>query len=137
MRHCMVENADTSLLGPRLGRPTGLVRNNPRINRKDVLYQARIARGTRTTNELRCRKRKRWSSGKGLDRVKIKVWEEPVEIMEQGDQTMMRSRIPLVKVRWNLRRGPVFTWEREDSFKQKYPHSSQTGPRHLLQGLKL
>ncbi|GJU05436.1 hypothetical protein Tco_1121866 [Tanacetum coccineum] len=27
----------------------------------------------------------------------------------------------LVKVRWNSRRGPEFTWEREDSFKQKYP----------------
>ncbi|GKB62245.1 hypothetical protein Tco_0918431 [Tanacetum coccineum] len=27
----------------------------------------------------------------------------------------------LVKVRWNSRRGLEFTWEREDSFKQKYP----------------
>ncbi|GKG48903.1 hypothetical protein Tco_0513050, partial [Tanacetum coccineum] len=33
-----------------------------------------------------------------------------------------RSRIQLVKVRWNSRRGPEFTWEREDSFKQKYQH---------------
>ncbi|GJR54364.1 hypothetical protein Tco_1404885 [Tanacetum coccineum] len=32
-----------------------------------------------------------------------------------------RSRIPLVKVRWDSRRGPEFTWECEDSFKQKYP----------------
>ncbi|GJY89613.1 hypothetical protein Tco_0504809, partial [Tanacetum coccineum] len=35
---------------------------------------------------------------------------------------LKRSRIPLVKVRWNSRRGPEFTWEREDSFKKKYPH---------------
>ncbi|GJR05869.1 hypothetical protein Tco_0528853 [Tanacetum coccineum] len=28
----------------------------------------------------------------------------------------------LVKVRWNSKRGPEFTWEREDQFKKKYPH---------------
>nr|GEU71304.1 auxilin-like protein [Tanacetum cinerariifolium] len=33
-----------------------------------------------------------------------------------------QSRIPLVKVQWNSRRGHEFTWEREDSFKKKYPH---------------
>ncbi|GJZ12674.1 putative reverse transcriptase domain-containing protein [Tanacetum coccineum] len=48
--------------------------------------------------------------------------EEPVEIMEREIKRLKRSRIPLVKVRWNSRRGPEFTWEREDSFKQKYPH---------------
>ncbi|GJX34079.1 hypothetical protein Tco_0245636 [Tanacetum coccineum] len=47
--------------------------------------------------------------------------EELVEIMEQEIKRLKRSRIPLVKVRWNSRRGPEFTWEREDSFKQKYP----------------
>ncbi|GJU21231.1 hypothetical protein Tco_1154573 [Tanacetum coccineum] len=25
-------------------------------------------------------------------------------------------------VRWNSRRGPEFTWEREDQFRKKYPH---------------
>ncbi|GJZ56541.1 putative reverse transcriptase domain-containing protein [Tanacetum coccineum] len=25
-------------------------------------------------------------------------------------------------VRWNLRRGPKFTWEREDQFQKKYPY---------------
>nr|GEW43931.1 putative reverse transcriptase domain-containing protein [Tanacetum cinerariifolium] len=48
--------------------------------------------------------------------------EEPVEIMEREIKRLKRSRIPLVKVRWNSRRGPEFTWEREDSFKLKYPH---------------
>ncbi|GJV34866.1 putative reverse transcriptase domain-containing protein [Tanacetum coccineum] len=33
-----------------------------------------------------------------------------------------QRRIPLVKVRWNSKRGPEFTWEREDQFKKKYPH---------------
>nr|GEV29817.1 putative reverse transcriptase domain-containing protein [Tanacetum cinerariifolium] len=41
--------------------------------------------------------------------------EEPVEIMEQEIKRLKRSRIPLVKVRWNSRRGPEFTWERKDT----------------------
>ncbi|GJT88169.1 putative reverse transcriptase domain-containing protein [Tanacetum coccineum] len=48
--------------------------------------------------------------------------EEPVEIMEREIKRLKRSRIPLVKVRWNSRRGPEFSWEREDSFRKKYPH---------------
>nr|GEW04280.1 putative reverse transcriptase domain-containing protein [Tanacetum cinerariifolium] len=48
--------------------------------------------------------------------------EEPVKIMEREIKRLKRSRIPLVKFCWNSRRGPEFTWEREDSFKQKYPH---------------
>ncbi|GJV89950.1 hypothetical protein Tco_1533888 [Tanacetum coccineum] len=52
---------------------------------------------------------------------KLQFMEEPVEIMEREIKRLKRSRIPMVKVRWNSRRGPEFTWEREDSFKQKYP----------------
>ncbi|GJR56576.1 putative reverse transcriptase domain-containing protein [Tanacetum coccineum] len=52
---------------------------------------------------------------------KLRYVEEPVEIMEREIKRLKRSRIPLVKVRWNSRRGPEFTWEREDSFKQRYP----------------
>nr|GEZ39347.1 putative reverse transcriptase domain-containing protein [Tanacetum cinerariifolium] len=48
--------------------------------------------------------------------------EEPIEIMERKIKRLKRSRIPLVKVRWNSWRGSEFTWEREDSFKKKYPH---------------
>nr|GEW29027.1 putative reverse transcriptase domain-containing protein [Tanacetum cinerariifolium] len=63
------------------------------------------------------------------DRVMLKVspWKgvvrfEPVEIMEHEIKILNPSQIPLVKVRWNSRRGPEFTWEREDSFRKKYPH---------------
>ncbi|GJQ89996.1 putative ribonuclease H-like domain-containing protein [Tanacetum coccineum] len=52
---------------------------------------------------------------------KLQFVEEPVEIIEREIKQLKRSRIPLVKVHWNSRRGPEFTWEREDSFKQKYP----------------
>nr|GEZ97331.1 hypothetical protein [Tanacetum cinerariifolium] len=47
---------------------------------------------------------------------------KPVKIMEREIKRLKRSRIPLVKVRWNSRRGPEFTWEREDSFRKKYLH---------------
>nr|GEV29974.1 putative reverse transcriptase domain, ribonuclease H-like domain, aspartic peptidase domain protein [Tanacetum cinerariifolium] len=47
---------------------------------------------------------------------------EPVEIMDHEVKRLKRSHIPLVKVQWNSKRGPEFTWEREDQFKQKYPH---------------
>ncbi|GJW15328.1 hypothetical protein Tco_0019461 [Tanacetum coccineum] len=47
---------------------------------------------------------------------------EPVEIMDREVKRLKRSRIQLVKVRWNSRRGPEFTWEREDQFRKKYPH---------------
>ncbi|GJT37061.1 reverse transcriptase domain-containing protein [Tanacetum coccineum] len=42
--------------------------------------------------------------------------EEPVEIMDREVKRLKRSRIPIIKVRWNSRRGPEFTWEREDQF---------------------
>ncbi|KAD2394393.1 hypothetical protein E3N88_41370 [Mikania micrantha] len=47
--------------------------------------------------------------------------EEPLEIMDRKVKQLRRSRIPIVKVRWNSRRGPEFTWEREDHMKLKYP----------------
>ena len=48
--------------------------------------------------------------------------EEPVEIMDREVKQTKQSRIPIVKVRWNAKRGPEFTWEREDQMKLKYPH---------------
>ncbi|GJS38670.1 ty3-gypsy retrotransposon protein [Tanacetum coccineum] len=61
--------------------------------------------------------------------------DEPVEILEREFKKLKRSRIAIVKVRWNSKRGiaivkvrwnskriPEFTWEREDQMKLKYPH---------------
>ncbi|KAD5802299.1 hypothetical protein E3N88_13659 [Mikania micrantha] len=48
--------------------------------------------------------------------------EEPVEVMDREVKKLKRSRIPIVKIRWNSKRGPEFTWEREDRMKEKYPH---------------
>ncbi|GKA02467.1 putative reverse transcriptase domain-containing protein [Tanacetum coccineum] len=54
--------------------------------------------------------------------VKLQFVKEPVEIMDREVKRLKRSRIPIIKVRWNSRRGPEFTWEREDQFRKKYPH---------------
>ncbi|GJT21445.1 putative reverse transcriptase domain-containing protein [Tanacetum coccineum] len=53
---------------------------------------------------------------------KLQFVEEPIEITDREVKRLKRSRIPLVKVRWNSKRGPEFTWEREDQFRKKYPH---------------
>ncbi|GKA67174.1 putative reverse transcriptase domain-containing protein [Tanacetum coccineum] len=53
---------------------------------------------------------------------KLNFVEEPMEIMEREIKQLKRSRILLVKVRWNSRGGPEFIWEREDQFQKKYPH---------------
>ncbi|GKD55192.1 putative reverse transcriptase domain-containing protein [Tanacetum coccineum] len=45
---------------------------------------------------------------------KLQFVEEPVEILERDIKRLKQSRIPLVKVRWNSRRGPKFTWERRE-----------------------
>ncbi|GKF04381.1 hypothetical protein Tco_0035049, partial [Tanacetum coccineum] len=53
---------------------------------------------------------------------KLNFIEEPVEIMDREVKWLKQSRIPIVKVQCNSRRGPEFTWEREDQIKKKYPH---------------
>ncbi|GKE36998.1 putative reverse transcriptase domain-containing protein, partial [Tanacetum coccineum] len=51
----------------------------------------------------------------------IRFDEEPVEIMDREVRSLKRSRISLVKFRWNLKRGLEFTWEHEDLMRSKYP----------------
>nr|GFB74207.1 reverse transcriptase domain-containing protein [Tanacetum cinerariifolium] len=53
---------------------------------------------------------------------KLYFVEEPVEIVDCEVKRLKQSRIPLVKVRRNSKRGPEFAWEREDQFRKKYPH---------------
>ncbi|GJW22622.1 putative reverse transcriptase domain-containing protein [Tanacetum coccineum] len=48
--------------------------------------------------------------------------EEPIKTMDREVKRLKQIRIPIVKVRWNSRRGPEFTWEREDQFQKKYSH---------------
>ncbi|GKE66591.1 hypothetical protein Tco_1520752, partial [Tanacetum coccineum] len=53
---------------------------------------------------------------------KLNFVEEPIDIMDREVKQLRQSRIPIVKVRWNSKRGPEFTWEREDQIHAKYPH---------------
>ncbi|GKD19254.1 hypothetical protein Tco_1208412, partial [Tanacetum coccineum] len=48
--------------------------------------------------------------------------EEPMEIMEREVKQLRQSHIPIVKVRWNSKRRPGFTWEHEDEIRARYPH---------------
>ncbi|GJT23652.1 putative reverse transcriptase domain-containing protein [Tanacetum coccineum] len=54
---------------------------------------------------------------------KLQFVEEPIEIMDREVKRLKRSRITIIKVRWNSRRGPEFTWEREDHFVKEIPSS--------------
>nr|GEX70803.1 reverse transcriptase domain-containing protein [Tanacetum cinerariifolium] len=53
---------------------------------------------------------------------KLNFVEEAVEIMDREIKQLKRSRIPIIKVRWNSKRGLKFTWEGEDEIRAKYPH---------------
>ncbi|GJU61519.1 reverse transcriptase domain-containing protein [Tanacetum coccineum] len=57
---------------------------------------------------------------------KLNFMEEPMEIMEREFKKLKRSRIAIVKVWWNSKRGPEFMWEREDQMKLKYPNLFST-----------
>nr|GEZ89241.1 putative reverse transcriptase domain-containing protein [Tanacetum cinerariifolium] len=48
--------------------------------------------------------------------------EEPMEIIDREIKWLRQIHILIIKVRWNSKRGPEFTWDREDQFNQKYPH---------------
>ncbi|GJX44204.1 hypothetical protein Tco_0260880 [Tanacetum coccineum] len=51
----------------------------------------------------------------------LRFIKESVEIMDREIRKLKRKKIVLVKVRWNSKRGPEFTWEHEDQMRIKYP----------------
>ncbi|GJY20926.1 hypothetical protein Tco_0393492 [Tanacetum coccineum] len=60
-----------------------------------------------------------------LDDIKVNKTlcfvKEPIEIMDQEIKKLKRRKIAAVKVRWNSKRGPEFTWEHEEHMRIKYP----------------
>nr|GEW65657.1 hypothetical protein [Tanacetum cinerariifolium] len=74
---------------------------------------------------------------------KLNFIEETVKIMNREVKRLKQSHILIVKVRWNSRRGPEFTWEHEDQMQKNLglkPHveeeSSSTNPEwHKLDDL--
>ncbi|GJT50771.1 hypothetical protein Tco_0976928 [Tanacetum coccineum] len=60
---------------------------------------------------------------------KLHFVEEPLEIVGREVKRLKRSRIPLVKVRWNSKRGPEFTWNVKPS---RSIHTSSTKTHHVV-----
>ncbi|GJW16430.1 reverse transcriptase domain-containing protein [Tanacetum coccineum] len=60
-----------------------------------------------------------------LEEIKVdktlRFVEELVKIMDREIKKLKHRKIELVKVRWNSKRGPEFTWEHGDQIKIKYP----------------
>nr|GEU64144.1 putative reverse transcriptase domain-containing protein [Tanacetum cinerariifolium] len=59
--------------------------------------------------------------------AKLNFVEEHVEILEREFKKLKRSRIAIVKVRWNSNQGPEFTWKRKDQMKLNYPYLFSNG----------
>ncbi|GJX56017.1 putative reverse transcriptase domain-containing protein [Tanacetum coccineum] len=68
---------------------------------------------------------------------KLNFMEEPVEIMDREVKQLKQSRIPIVKVRWNSKRGPEFTWEREDQIRAKSGSSVNAKGKAVVFALKI
>ncbi|GJU22268.1 putative reverse transcriptase domain-containing protein [Tanacetum coccineum] len=63
---------------------------------------------------------------------KLNFVEEPIEILKREFKKLKRSRNAIVKVWWNSKRGPEFTWEREDQMRLKLPYCKCSSAGRLL-----
>ncbi|GJT62859.1 hypothetical protein Tco_1006392 [Tanacetum coccineum] len=55
-----------------------------------------------------------WNSNRGFQgHARVSPWKGRSYVLAWWEAEL---------VRWNSKRGPEFTWEREDQFKKKYPH---------------
>nr|GEY77188.1 putative reverse transcriptase domain-containing protein [Tanacetum cinerariifolium] len=68
----------------------------------------------RETTEMIVQIKIRIQAGRDHQKSYANVRRKPLEF-QVGDKVML-------KVRWNSKRGPEFTWEREDQMQKKYPH---------------
>ncbi|KAJ0441898.1 putative nucleotidyltransferase, Ribonuclease H [Helianthus annuus] len=51
----------------------------------------------------------------------LKFLEKPLSIEDRRVKKLRRKHVPIVKVKWDARRGPEFTWEVEATMKGKIP----------------
>ncbi|GJY39685.1 hypothetical protein Tco_0426049 [Tanacetum coccineum] len=106
---CWVEVGEVQLTGPEIVQES---------TEKIIQIKQRIQAAHDRQKSYANSKRKMMEFQVG-DKVMLK---KPVEIMDREVKRLKQSLIPIIKVRWNLRRGPEFTWEREDQFQKKYLH---------------
>ncbi|KAF5801008.1 putative nucleotidyltransferase, Ribonuclease H [Helianthus annuus] len=55
----------------------------------------------------------------------LKFIEKPLSIEDRQVKKLRRKHVPIVKVKWDARRGPEYTWEVEATMKEKYPYLFQ------------
>nr|GEX83222.1 hypothetical protein [Tanacetum cinerariifolium] len=91
-----------------------MLRNNPSKDKELII-------GRRKVRDLDLRGDSVALDGLHFD-DKLHFMEEPIEIMDREVKWLKQSCILIVKVQWNSRRGPEFTWECKDQFRKKYPH---------------
>nr|GEU92535.1 hypothetical protein [Tanacetum cinerariifolium] len=58
--------------------------------------------------------------------------EQPIEIIDRDVKKMKQRKIPIVKVRWNSRQGPEFTWEQENEMKRNFPFRNYKCPLIII-----
>ncbi|GJV48760.1 putative reverse transcriptase domain-containing protein [Tanacetum coccineum] len=125
---CWAEVGDAQLTGPEIIHETTEKIVNPRYIRpfkvlskvRDIAYRLKLPQQlSRVHNTFHVSNLKKCLSdeslvisldGLGID-DKLHFVEEPVEIMDRETNQLKRSRIPIIKVRWNSKQGPEFTWE--------------------------
>ena len=56
---------------------------------------------------------------------KLKFIEKPLQIEDRLVKKLKKKTMNLVKVKWDSRRGPEYTWELESEMQKKYPHLFQ------------
>ena len=55
----------------------------------------------------------------------LKFVERPLQIEDRKIKNLKNKRLVLVKVKWDSKRGPEYTWELESEMQKKYPHLFQ------------
>nr|GEX31371.1 putative reverse transcriptase domain-containing protein [Tanacetum cinerariifolium] len=121
---CWAEVGDAQLTGPEIVRETTekIIQIKHRLQASQQL--SRVHSTFHVSNLKKCLSDEMLAIP--LDEIhvddKLSFIEEPVEIMDREVKRLKQSRIPIVKVHWNSRRGPEYTWERKDQIQRKYPH---------------